>query len=84
MGWRGGPGPGRAGGDEPDSRHQWRSVGCKERRRLPDWLNDALEQAKAAARGHQLPVAILHEAGTRYSSAFVVIELAEFCEWFGD
>jgi hypothetical protein len=43
-----------------------------------------MAQAKAAARGHQLPVAILHEFGTRYSNALIVLELSEFVSWFGN
>ena len=68
----------------PDIRHAWLSVECKQRRRLPDWLQDAIDQAKAAAKSHQLPIAILHEAGTRYSSSLVVVELADWLEWFGE
>jgi hypothetical protein len=77
------PVPGRARGSEPDIRHFWLSIECKQRRRLPDWIRDAMDQAKAAARWHQLPVAILHEAGTRYSTSLIVLELGDFIEWFG-
>src|SRR5712692_7078233 len=75
---------GRVRGSEPDIRHEWLSVECKQRRRLPDWIRDAMDQAKASARGHQLPVAILHEAGTRYSTSLIVLELSDWLEWFGD
>ena len=70
-------------GDRPDIEHGWLSIECKLRRRLPQWLLAAVEQAERAARPGQLPVAILHQAGARYRDALVVLRLGEFEEWFG-
>jgi hypothetical protein len=75
---------GRIRGSAPDVAHEWLSVECKQRRRLPEWLHDAMSQAKASARGDQLPVAILHESGRPYSSALVVLELRHFVDHFGE
>lgn len=75
---------GRARGSAPDIRHEWLSIECKQRRRLPEWILDAMSQAKASRRGDQLPVAILHESGRPYSSALVVLELSDFVEYFGE
>ena len=75
---------GRTRGSAPDIAHPWLSVECKQRRRLPEWIRDAMSQAKASARGDQLPVAILHESGSPYSSALVVLELHAFVDHFGE
>ncbi len=76
------PVSGRAG--QPDIRHPWLSIEVKHRRRLPRWLLTALAQAEQAATPGQLPVAILHQHGQRYSEALVVLRLQDFREWFGD
>jgi hypothetical protein len=71
------PVTGRARGDAPDIAHERFSVEVKERAQLPGWLHDAMAQAVAAARGEQLPVAILHERGQRYRECYAVIRLAD-------
>ena len=76
------PVSGRAG--QPDIAHQWLAVEVKHRRRLPQWLTMALAQAERAARPGQLPVAILHQHGDRYSESLVVLRLAAFRDWFGE
>ena len=68
-------------GDGPDVAHPWLSIECKHRRTLPQWLLKALDQAKRAAKGEQLPVAILHEQGRRDS--LVVMTLSDFVDLFG-
>lgn len=83
VGGRRVPVTGRGRGDAPDIEHDWLAIECKQRRVLPAWIRDALAQARASARDGQLPVAILHETGRRYARALVVVELADFQEWFG-
>lgn len=78
------PVTGRARGSAPDVAHTWLSIECKERKELPAWLRDAIAQARASVRGEQLPVAILHEKGTRHAEDLVVVRLADFRQWFGD
>ena len=78
------PVTGRSRGDEPDVRHPWLSIECKQRRQLPAWLKEALLQAKAAATRDQLPIVVLHEQGARYTGALVVLTLQDFWDWFGD
>lgn len=75
---------GRIRGSAPDIEHEWLSVECKQRRRLPAWIKDAMSQAKASARGHQLPIAVLHESGLPYSRSLVVLELQAFVDHFGE
>jgi hypothetical protein len=81
LGGRRVPVPGRAG--LPDVAHPWLSVEVKHRRRLPQWLTMAMEQAERSATRGQLPLAVVHEAGTRYGQSLVLLRLADFEEWFG-
>lgn len=75
---------GRQRGDVPDIRHRWLSIEVKTRRTLPAWLKHAVLQARAAATPHQLPVAILHQEGTRHGEDLVVTTLRDFQDWFGE
>jgi len=81
LGGRRVPVTGRAG--QPDIAHPWLSLEVKHRRRLPQWLTMALAQAEQAAAPGQLPLVVLHEAGTRYGQSLVLLRLAGFEEWFG-
>ena len=63
-------------GDPP-----WLVVECKHRKRLPNWLKDALAQARATAGPNQLGIAVLYERG-RHDS-LVVMSLSDFADWFG-
>jgi hypothetical protein len=77
------PVSGRQRGDVPDVDAGWISCEVKHRASLPAWLLDAMNQARAAARDGQLPLAVLHEAGTRHADNLVVLRLADFQAWFG-
>lgn len=77
------PVSGRARGDAPDVRHDWLSIECKHRKEVPAWLQTALVQARAAARGDQLPVAIIHQQGCKHNDDLVALRLADFVDWFG-
>ena len=78
------PVSGRGRGDSPDIAHPWLSIEVKHRRALPQWLDEALDQAAAASGGgERLPVAILHEAGERHGRDVVLVRLADFRAWFG-
>ncbi|MCS7256455.1 MAG: hypothetical protein RMJ05_11840 [Thermomicrobium sp.] len=76
------PVSGRAG--QPDVAHPWLSIEVKHRRKLPQWLTTALEQAERAARPDQLPIVVLHQHGQRYRESLVVLRLADFEAWFGE
>ena len=77
------PVTGRQRGDVPDVKHAWLSIECKHRKALPAWLYEALDQARAAAWGEQLPIAVLHQSGERHSEDVVALRLSAFIEWFG-
>lgn len=50
----------------------------KHRKTLPKWLRGAIKQAIGAATGEQLPVAILHEHGTRGDRDIVAMDMQTF------
>lgn len=77
LGGRRVPVTGRARGDAPDIEHPLLSVEVKLRRRLPEWLQQAMQQAEAAARDGKLPVAVLHQAGARYDDALCLLKLRD-------
>ncbi len=61
----------------------WLSAEVKHRRKLPEWLKDALAQAQAGS-GERLPIVILHENGQRHDNDLVLMRLADFEDWFGE
>ena len=83
LGGRRVPVSGRQRGDAPDIHHAWLSPEVKHRAKLPAWILDAMDQARAAARSDQLAVSILHEAGRRHDDSLVLVRLGDFREWFG-
>jgi high-affinity K+ transport system ATPase subunit B len=62
----------------------WLCIECKHRKEVPAWLVDALAQAKRNATAEQLPLAIIHQSGERYSEDLVILRMADFEHWFGD
>ena len=83
LGGRRVPITGRQRGDAPDIAHEWLGVEVKHRKKLPDWIHDAMAQARACSDGGKLPTVILHEHNQLYTKSFVVLELDEFEQWFG-
>lgn len=62
---------------------EWLAIEVKHRKRLPQWLKEAIAQVKAASGLSQLPIVVLHEAGRCHGQALVVMTLGDFVEWFG-
>ena len=77
------PVTGRQRGDVPDVQHDAFAVEVKHRRHLPGWLREAVAQALAAQRDGQLPLVVLHEAGTRHADDLVCLRLGDFEDWHG-
>lgn len=75
---------GATGRSGPDVLTSWLACEVKSRRRLPQWLHEAIAQARAGAGDNRLAVAILHETGQRHDGDLVVMTLRDFCAWFGD
>lgn len=78
------PVSGRTRGSSPDIAHADWGIEVKERKTLPAWLNDAMDQAVKSSttyfRKHgvnQLPVVILHQKGRNHSNDYVVIRFGD-------
>ena len=74
---------GPTGIPQPDVVTDWLVVECKHRNALPDWLRDAVTQARAQADDEHLAIVILHEKQMRYKDSLVVLRLGDWLEWFG-
>lgn len=72
--------PWRQGADVVNN---WLCIECKARKKLPQWIEDALRQAEKDAKEYQLPIAVLHEKGRHQKNDLVVIRWNTFQEWFG-
>lgn len=78
------PVTGRQRGSAPDIAHSVWSIEVKHRKTLPEWIHDAMSQAKASIRGEQTPIVILHENGMRHADNYVVMRLADFQALLGE
>ncbi len=68
---------GRQRGDAPDIKHNWLGVEVKYKQKFPDWMTDAMSQAKAASRDNQLPVVIMCPKGEDTGKCWIMCELNE-------
>jgi hypothetical protein len=84
LGGRRVPITGRARGDVADVACPLFAVEVKSRLELPGWLLTAMAQAKASARGEQVPIVVLHEVGRRHAGDVVLLRLADFAALHGD
>lgn len=72
---------GRQRGDAPDIAHDYISFEVKHRASLPNWLNDAMDQAVASMRTRwQIPAVVLHEKHQKISESYVMIRCDSFKE----
>lgn len=67
-----------------DVKARWVSAEVKHRQSLPEWLIDAMAQAKRHAEEGQLPIVVLHVHGERHDENLVIMRLGDFQEWFGE
>jgi hypothetical protein len=67
----------------PKLRHPSLCPEVKTRERLPSWLLEAVAQAEASAKPGQTPIAVLHECGTGYDGALVVLRLRDLLRLAG-
>jgi hypothetical protein len=72
------PVSGRQRGYAPDIKHAWLAVEIKQRKKLPEWIADAMRQAEASAIGVQLPVVILAEKGQETGETYILCRLSQF------
>jgi len=59
------------------------SVEIKERKELPVFLKDCMDQAVTNCEVGKTPLVILHEKGKRHDSDFVVMRAGDFIDWHG-
>jgi len=71
---------GRARGSAPDVAHPLYALEVKYRKRLPEWIKDAMSQARASVRGDQWPVVVLVERG---GEMLCVVDPKDLVEWHG-
>lgn len=76
------PVTGRQRGSAPDIEHLWLSPEVKYKQKMPDWIRDAMSQAKASARPSQMPCVILCQAGEDVGKSWIVFELHDFTDRF--
>jgi hypothetical protein len=71
------------GTDRADVRAEGLCCEVKRRASLPQWLTEAVQQARRYAGAYDLPIAVFHQAGERITEALVVMRLADFQDWHG-
>jgi hypothetical protein len=81
---------GRTRGSAADCKHKddtkipFFSVEVKHREALPDWMLDAMSQAKASMREDtQLPIVVFHHKGQQYEDSVVMMRLKDVSDYFG-
>jgi hypothetical protein len=52
----------------------------KHRKKLPDSLHDAMDQAEKPHDGEKSPMVVLHENRQRYEDSFIVMRLGNVIE----
>lgn len=84
------PVSGRQRGWAPDIAHSHLALEVKTRKRAPLLLADGLDQAEKSAvwtkkrgEGERLPMLIIHQDGTRYENAYVVVRLKDARDYWG-
>lgn len=71
---------GRTRGSTPDIEHEFLSIEVKHRKKIPNWIHDAFEQALASMEEGDIPIVVLHEKYMKYEDSFVIIRLKDFME----
>ncbi len=69
-------------GDGNDVKHDWLAVESKEKKSVPDWLTEAMQQAVQHSTEQKLPIVILHRKGTKFDEDLCFLRLKDFCDWF--
>ena len=79
----GGQRAGPTGKTGSDVLHPAFAIEAKERKSVPKYLEDFLDQAERSARPEQLPIVVLHKLGKRHDNDIVLIRLRHFEDWYG-
>lgn len=79
------PVTGRQRGETPDIDHPLYSIEVKHKKKLPEWLHDAHDQAvQSSNKRKKLPVVVLHETGKAHKNDYVVLQMRDFLEITGE
>lgn len=70
------PVSGRQRGDSPDVEHEDFSIEVKSWYNIPDWLYDAVDQAKKSATGDKIPLVVLHKKGMKTNTDLAIFEMS--------
>ena len=65
-------------GYSPDVRHERLSIEVNNRKKLPAWIEYAVEQAEVSTKDGQLTIAMLHQDGHRYTNFLIALRLKDF------
>jgi hypothetical protein len=65
-----------------DIDHPCLGIEVKERKEVPSWLSDAVQQSVSNCQEDKLPIVILHQKGQRHDNDFVIMRLKDYCEWY--
>lgn len=68
------------GSGGPDVENTWLVAEVKDRKKLPEWLLEALDQARTKAERTRLGVVVLTSSST--PQVLVVLHVDDFREWF--
>lgn len=68
------------GGSDMDVDAPGFGISVKQRRKLPAWIKDAVQQIEGAARPEQLPIVVLTESAT--GQRYVLLGLDVFRQWY--
>ena len=60
-----------------DVEHPKWSIEVKHRKKLPDWIHDAMGQAVLEAE-HRVPIVVLHEKQMKYEDSYVILKIKDF------
>lgn len=72
---------GATGDDGPDVLTPTLSVQCKHRKTLPQWIGEAVDNARRGAGNGRLGVALLHANRQRDLDSLVVMRLGDYIDW---
>ena len=79
----GGARTGCNGESRRDVEHPDFSIEVKHRKKLPEWMHDAMAQAILEAE-HRIPIVVLHEKQMKYEDSYVIIKIKDFKEITND
>ncbi len=68
---------GRTRGSTPDIEHDTLSLEVKHRKKYPDWLHDAMDQAIQSQKENQIPTVVLHQERRPHDEDYVIFRLGD-------